>query len=38
MYGYLVIWYKVSWLIEVIDYEDGLLMGELFFFNNGNEL
>lgn len=36
MYGYLVIWYKVSWLIEVIDYEDGLLMGGFFLIMEMN--
>lgn len=38
MHGYSVIWYKVSQSTEVTDYEDGSLMGELFFLNNGNEL
>lgn len=31
MHGYSVIWYKVSQSTEVTDYEDGSLMGELFF-------
>lgn len=31
MHGYSVISYKVSQSTEVSDYEDGSLMGELFF-------